>query len=84
VRYRFKETEMARTAVVAAIWFALWMAAGALYGGLTAPPARGVGNGVWSGITSGAFIAVITSFAWPWILPERVDRWMRRGEIGEA
>ncbi len=75
---------MGRTAVVAGVWFVLWMTAGALYGGLTAPPAGGVGNGVYSGIFTGALVAVVTSFAWPWILPRRVDRWMRRGEAGEA
>jgi len=27
---------------------------------------------------------VLTSFAWPWILPRIIDRWMSRGEAGEA
>jgi hypothetical protein len=75
---------MGRTAVVAGIWFALWMTAGALFGALTAGPAGGVQNGIYYGIFNGALVAVVTSFAWPWILPSRVDRWMRRGEAGEA
>jgi hypothetical protein len=78
------ETEMGRTAVVAGVWFGLWMAAGAIFGGLTAGPAGGVQNGIYYGIFNGAMVAVVTSFAWPWLLPRRVDRWMRQGEAGET
>jgi hypothetical protein len=75
---------MGRTAVVAGVWFVIWMALGAAYGALTAGEAGGVQNGIYHGVFHGAFVAVITSFAWPWLLPTKVDRWMSRGEAGEA
>ena len=28
------------------------------------------------GAFNGAWWALFTSFAWPWIMPERLDRWM--------
>jgi hypothetical protein len=61
----------------------LWMIAGALFGALTAAKPDLVANGIYYGIFNGAVVAVVTSFAWPWILPRTLDRWMRRGEMGE-
>jgi hypothetical protein len=75
---------MGRTAVIVMLWFAFWMVAGASYGGLTAAKPDLVSNGIYYGAFNGAFIAVLTSFAWPWILPRFIDRWMSRGEAGEA
>ena len=67
---------MGRVAIVAACWFAFWMTAGAVVGGLTGGSGGGVTNGIYFGMFDGATWAVITSFAWPWIMPEAVDRWM--------
>jgi hypothetical protein len=39
-----------------------------------------VQNGIYFGAFNGAWWAVFTSFAWPWILPERLDRWMHSTE----
>ena len=38
--------------------------------------AGGVQNGIYFGAFNGTWWALFTSFAWPWIMPERVDRWM--------
>ncbi len=75
---------MGRTAAIAGAWFIVWMIVGAAIGGLTAPKPDLVTNGIYYGIFNGAFFAMITSFAWPWIMPRVVDRWMSRGEAGEA
>ena len=58
--------------------------ASATIGGLTAGDAGGFQNGVYYGVFNGAFFAVLTSFAWPWIMPRFIDRWMSRGEAGDA
>jgi hypothetical protein len=75
---------MGRTAVIAGFWFVFWMAAGAALGGWTAPKPDVVTTGIYYGIFNGAIFAVLTSFAWPWIMPKFIDRWMSRGEAGEA
>jgi hypothetical protein len=67
---------MGRVAVVAGCWFVVWMALGSLVGGLTAGGHGGVQNGIYFGIFHGAWIAALTSFAWPWIMPEPIARWM--------
>jgi hypothetical protein len=36
----------------------------------------GVQNGIYFGAFNGTWWALLTSFAWPWITPERLDRWM--------
>lgn len=75
---------MGRTGVVALFWFAFWMIAGGAFGGYTASKPDLVSNGIYFGVFNGAFIAVLTSFAWPWVMPRVVDRWMSRGEAGET
>jgi len=75
---------MGRTAVVALFWFVFWMAAGGLIGALTAPKPDIVTTNVYYGMFNGAFFAVLSSFAWPWIMPRVIDRWMSRGEAGEV
>jgi hypothetical protein len=67
---------MGRVALVAACWFAFWMTLGSVVGGLTG----GVSNGIYFGAFNGAWWAVLTSFAWPWIMPEAIERWMDRRE----
>jgi hypothetical protein len=67
---------MGRIAIVAACWFAFWMTVGSVVGGLTGGPGGGVSNGIYFGAFNGAWWAVLTSFAWPWILPDRLERWM--------
>jgi hypothetical protein len=76
-RYCVKEqVRMGRVAVVAGCWFALWMALGSLVGGLTAGGHGGVQNGIYFGLFHGAWLATLTSFSWPWIMPESIARWM--------
>jgi hypothetical protein len=75
---------MGRTAFVAGLWFAFWMIVGAAIGGWSAPKTESVSTGAYFGLFNGAFFAVLTSFAWPWIMPRFIDRWMRRGETGDA
>jgi hypothetical protein len=65
---------MGRVFVVAGCWFLFWMGLGALIGGLTGEPAGF--HGAWSGAIRGAWIAALSSFAWPWIMPESISRWM--------
>jgi hypothetical protein len=36
----------------------------------------GKANGLYSGFFNGAWWAALTSFAWPWIMPKRIDDWM--------
>jgi hypothetical protein len=83
-RQRAGEFAMGRTALVAGLWFAFWMIAGAALGGWLAPKTEAVSTGIYFGLFNGAFFAVLTSFAWPWIMPRFIDRWMRRGEAGEG
>src|SRR5687767_6160470 len=71
-----RRNSMGRVAIVAGCWFALWMALGSLVGGLTAGGHGGVQNGIYFGLFHGAWIAALTSFAWPWIMPESLARWM--------
>ena len=75
---------MGRTAVIVGFWFLFWMIVGAAVGGWTAPKADLVSTGIYYGVFNGAVFAVLTSFAWPWIMPKIIDRWMSRGEAGEA
>lgn len=67
---------MGRVAIVAGCWFAFWMTVGSVVGGLTGGPGGGVTNGIYFGAFNGAWWAVLTSFAWPWILPDSLERWM--------
>ena len=67
---------MRRVAVVAGCWFLFWMALGAIIGGLSGGPRADVAKGIYFGAFNGTLWAVLTSFAWPWIMPDSVERWM--------
>jgi hypothetical protein len=69
---------MQRVAVVAGCWFLLWMAIGALVGGLSGGSRADVATNVYFGVFNGTLWAVITSFSWPWIMPNSIERWMDR------
>lgn len=59
---------MDRVALVAICWFVAWTAAGVALGRYLNIPGT---------ITVlGFVVALLTVFAWPWILPERLNRWM--------
>ena len=61
------------------------MIVGGALGGFLAPNEADVRlTNIYYGIFNGAFFAVLTSFAWPGIMPRVIDRWMSRGEAGEA
>src|SRR5882724_2167140 len=67
---------MKRVALVAAVWFLFWIIVGAVVGGLTGGKGGGVQNGIYFGAFNGTWWARFTSFAWPWIMQKRIDRWM--------
>ena len=67
---------MGRVAVVAAGWFAVWMILGAVVGAMTGGDHGDWQNALYSGFFNGAWLAVLTSFTWPWIMPRRLERWM--------
>jgi hypothetical protein len=62
---------MGRVFIVAGCWFIFWMSIGVMVGLLS----RGL-DGLFAGATNGAWIATLTSFAWPWIMPESISKWM--------
>ena len=62
---------MGRVFLVAGLWFAFWMSVGLFF----AVAVKGF-DGLSAGLMNGAWIATLTSFAWPWIMPESVNRWM--------
>jgi hypothetical protein len=43
---------------------------------MTGGPSRGIADALYFGLLHGAWLALVTSFTWPWIMPERVNRWM--------
>jgi hypothetical protein len=59
---------MNRVPLVAFCWFAFWTGAGAILGRLLDTP------GTYTVL--GFFFALVSMFAWPWILPERLNEWM--------
>ena len=67
---------MKRVALVAAVWFAFWIVVGSAIGGLTGGKHGGVQNGIYFGAFNGTWWALFTSFLWPWIMPDRIERWM--------
>jgi hypothetical protein len=67
---------MGRVAIVAGCWFLFWMAVASIVGALTAGPSRGIPYALYFGMLHGAWLALLTSFAWPWIMPASIDRWM--------
>ena len=59
------------------------MILGAAIGGLMAGPAGGEQNGIYFGFFNGAWWALLTSFAWPWIMPsQRSTAGCNRSEVG--
>ena len=57
-----------RVALLAICWFVVWTLVGAYIG-------RQIGlHG--SGIVGGFFFALVTTFAWPWVLPNFIWEWM--------
>jgi hypothetical protein len=67
---------MGRMIFFAGCWFAVWMIAGALVGLAFAPPQGGAENGVYFGAMNGAWVALLTSFVWPWLMPRVLERWL--------
>ena len=63
---------MRRVFIVAGCWFLFWMSIGGVLGGLMDPGFQGA----YSGAMRGSWIAMLTSFSWPWIMPESINRWM--------
>jgi hypothetical protein len=59
---------MDRVAVVAWLWFIGWIVAGWATGKALDMPGTGVVNGF--------FLAFISVFIWPWIMPRFIDDWM--------
>jgi hypothetical protein len=70
---------MKRVFIFGGCWFLFWMALCAVIGWLRSPP-NAVFEGVYSGIFNGAWLALLTAFAWPWIMPRTINRWMDRPE----
>jgi hypothetical protein len=66
-----------RVFLIGGLWFLFWMALCAGIGALRAP-ANAVPEAIYSGVFNGAWLALITSFAWPWIMPRKLDRWIDR------
>jgi hypothetical protein len=59
---------MDRVAFVAIFWFVFWTAAGVVAGRILDIP------GTFT--VAGFVFALVSMFAWPWILPEALNRWM--------
>ena len=70
-----------RVVIVAGLWFAFWMILAAVIGGLMSKPGQAT-DGIYFGFFNGAWWALLTSFAWPWLMPTAIDRWMYRSEVG--
>jgi hypothetical protein len=60
---------MDRVAIVAWCWFVLWVVFGYATGTL-------LFNTPWTGALSGFAFALLATFAWPWVMPERINNWM--------
>ena len=50
-------------------WLALWTGAGAGVGYL-------LFGTLGTGTVSGFVVAVLSTFLWPWIIPQSIDNWM--------
>ena len=57
-----------RVALVGVCWFVFWTGMGSLAGRLLETP------GTWT--VAGFAFALVSVFAWPWILPEWLNNWM--------
>jgi hypothetical protein len=62
---------MRRVFIVVGCWFIFWISIGIAVGVLS----KGL-DGVLSGTMNGAWIATLTSFAWPWLMPQAIRNWM--------
>jgi hypothetical protein len=62
---------MRRVFAVSGCWFLFWIGVGITVGVLS----KGL-DGFFSGATNGAWLALLTSFAWPWIMPQSISDWM--------
>jgi len=62
---------MDRVAAVVACWFAFWIGLFVVIGAHKA----GLG-GFYSGALTGAWVAALSSFLWPLIMPDAILRWM--------
>ena len=62
---------MNRTVFVAFCWFVVWTSAGGAVGKLLEIYGGGVSGSVY-----GFLFALMTTFAWPWILPDFIWSWM--------
>ena len=59
---------MDRVALVAICWFAFWTTVGVVLGRYMEMPGFG---GIY-----GFGFALVSVFAWPWVLPNRLQDWM--------
>jgi hypothetical protein len=59
---------MDRVALVAWCWFVFWTGLGVILGKLLEAPGTGT--------LLGFFFALFSTFAWPWIMPEAINKWM--------
>jgi hypothetical protein len=59
---------MDRVALVAICWFVFWTTGGIVLGRYLEIPGTVA--------ISGFIFALVSVFAWPWILPESLNRWM--------
>ena len=75
---------MGRVALVGFIWFTFWMTLCATVGGFTGGDHGNWENALYAGIFNGAWLAVLTSFSWPFIMPRRLERWMYGEPRGTA
>jgi len=60
---------MDRVAIVALVWFAAWTTGGTEL-------SKYLFNDAFSGAIWGFIFALMTVFAWPLVLPPRLERWM--------
>jgi hypothetical protein len=59
---------MDRVALVGFLWFVFWTSAGSILGRILEMP------GVLT--VAGFLFALVSLFAWPWVLPSRLQDWM--------
>lgn len=66
-----KDTSMDRTAFFAFCWFCVWTAVGTVIAKYLEIYGGGVSGGMY-----GFVFALVTTLAWPWILPDAVWAWL--------
>jgi hypothetical protein len=65
--------QMNRTVLVTFCWFVVWTSVGGAVGKLLEIEGGGVSGSIY-----GCLFALMTTFAWPWILPDFIWNWMDR------